>query len=292
MAAHAANLTTRSMDDFTFGASELASRIGDAYRTHGVVVVKQCLPAAVVAAVQAYLTEQLDRVQELFAKFGLHKPLKECGPDVADLLRSGAVPQGEDQHLLLGHFPLDVRLSAALKTIPSAMRSRRFLNDILGSSELFVHMPINARYILPSQTSSAVPTHQDISYNAHMKDFCVLWTPFSEIDDRCSGMAVYPGSHRLGPLAPPQSPSDNTEPGWLPKIDIGAVQAVPLLPLSPGDVVVFSDTTVHESMPNRSARIRLNVEARFFGHRAHTKKHYFDLQSGEVVNPLAANERN
>jgi ectoine hydroxylase-related dioxygenase (phytanoyl-CoA dioxygenase family) len=100
---------------------------------------------------------------------------------------------------------------------------------------------------------------------------------------------VYPGSHRLGPLAP--SPSGNHELGWLQKIEVGAAHAVPLLPISPGDVVVFSDTTAHESMLNRSERIRLNVEVRFFGLRAHTTKHYLDLQSGDVVNPAPTNQR-
>jgi hypothetical protein len=249
------------------------------------VVVKSCIPAETVAAVQAYLTEQLDEVRTAFARLGIAGVLEASGPEVAAVLAPGTTLANEDRHLLLGHFPLAVRLSETLREIPLAMRSLAFLRAILKCRELFAHMPINARYILPSQTIAAVPTHQDVSYNTHMKGFCVAWVPFTDIDAECSGMAVYPGSQRLGPLAP--SATSQASPGWLPKIETQLGDAVPLLPLSPGDAIVFSDLTVHESMANRSSRIRLNAEVRFFGDRTHTTKHYFDLQSGIVINPAA-----
>ena len=275
--------TARSMDAFTFDAREPAAAIAAAYADHGVVVVKGCIPAATVATVRAYLTEQLDGVRDAFARLGIAGPLETSGPAVAALLGSGRTLSNEDKHLLLGHFPLAVRLSETLRTIPSAMKGLGFLQEILHSRELFAHMPINARYILPDQTIAAVPTHQDVSYNVHMKGFCVAWVPFTDIDEECSGMAVYPGSHRLGPLAP--LPTAQTAPGWLPKIEAQLGEPVPLLPLAPGDAAVFSDLIVHESMSNRSRRIRLNAEVRFVGDKAHTSKHYFDLQSGQVINP-------
>lgn len=279
--------TADSMKAFTFAADAPLATIADAYATHGVVVVTGCLPRDTVTDVRAYLRGQLSSVRNTFSRFGLHAPLVDCGAAIGPLLKSGAISKADDRHLFLGHFPLDVRLSPILRHIPMALKAHGILQRLLASSQLFVHMPINARYILPRQSVSAVPTHQDVSYNTHIKDFCVAWTPFSEIDERCCGMAVYPGSHRVGPLALLTGGGD----GWLPKIDIGTVTPVSLSPLSPGDVVVFSDTTVHESMLNRSDRIRLNIEARFFARRAHTSKHYLDLQTGEVVNPAAAKER-
>jgi ectoine hydroxylase-related dioxygenase (phytanoyl-CoA dioxygenase family) len=271
------------MDTFTFDKSASAADVAAAHAEHGVVVVRNCLPAATVATVQAYLTAELERVRTAFARLGITGPLEASGPQVTALLADGSNVANEDKHLLLGHFPLAVRLSETLRLIPSALGQLGFLQSMLGSRELFVHMPINARYILPRQTIAAVPTHQDVSYNTHMRGFCVAWVPFTEIDEDCSGMAVYPGSHRLGALAPP--PTAQSSPGWLPKIEAQLGAPVPLLPLSPGDVAVFSELTVHESMANRSSRIRLNAEVRFFGDRAHTTKHYFDLQTGAVINP-------
>ena len=271
------------MTTFTFDALDPLDKIAAAYREYGVVVLKKCLPPDVVTTVTKYLTTQLDEISKYLTKFGFHQPLKDLGPAVTALLQSSSALDNEDRHLLMGHFGLAVRLSETLRRIPLAMKPLPVLYELLGSHELFVHMPVNARYILPNQSSSAVPTHQDIAYNEHMKKFCVLWTPFCEIEERCSGMAVYPGSHLLGAFNKPPAEKGGME--WLPKLDMGSMASVPLLPLSPGDVVVFSDTTAHESMPNTSDRIRLNAEVRFFGEARHSSKHYFDLQSGEIVKP-------
>jgi ectoine hydroxylase-related dioxygenase (phytanoyl-CoA dioxygenase family) len=189
----------------------------------------------------------------------------------------------EDRHVLLGHFPLPVRLGEALWQIPLKLAERPFLYDCLGATKLFVHMPPTARFVLPGNTTAAVPAHQDITYNKHLGPFCVVWAPLVEIDRACGGMAVYPRTQGRGELFAGNAvaPAD----GWMPAIDVGGLARVELEPLAPGDVVVMGNETVHESMPNRSARTRLSVDFRFFGDNSGSSKHYLDLAERRVVAP-------
>jgi ectoine hydroxylase-related dioxygenase (phytanoyl-CoA dioxygenase family) len=273
-----------TMDDFTFDISDASDKIVAAYKEHGVIVLKKCLSSSVFSEIANFFQLQLNEVQNILEKYGLNGPLNELGPSVSQLLNSSSAINDQDHHLLMGHFPLAVRLSDTLRDIPRAMKKSPILYRLLDSRELFVHMPINARYILPNQPLSAVPTHQDVAYNTHMKNFCVLWTPFCEIDQDCGGMAVYPGSHTLKNLNSSTQHANGMT--WLPKLDVGDLSAIPLQPLSIGDVVIFSDTTVHESVPNTSERIRLNAEVRFFGKSQDSMKHYFDLQRNVIINPV------
>ncbi|HZP76270.1 MAG TPA: phytanoyl-CoA dioxygenase family protein [Pseudolabrys sp.] len=278
-------MSSAVLRDFEFDVSTPSSDIAGAYATYGVVIVKNCLPQELVRPVQELLRVTLVDVENLARDLGIARPLAESGPAIAKLFNESMSLSKDQRHLLLGHFPLQVRLSEPLKQLPIALRRLAFVRELMGSQTLFAHLPINARYILPNQTYSAVPTHQDTSYNRHMKQFCIIWTPFCEIDAECCGMAVYPKTHVLGELAPIAADRPATHEGWIPPIDMGDAKAIPVEPLSPGDIIIFSDTLVHESVPNRSNRIRLNAEMRLFGSSQHTTKHCMDLQSGRVLEP-------
>ena len=58
-----------------------------------------------------------------------------------------------------------------------------------------------------------------------------------------------------------------------------------LAPLDPGDLVVMSKRTLHESMPNLSDRLRLSCDFRFFGEQSRSTKHYLDISADKVVAP-------
>src|SRR5262249_62220932 len=104
-----------------------------------------------------------------------------------------------------------------------------------------------------------------------------------DIDGRCGGMAAYPRSHGRGELLKGASTAgaDN----WLPGVDTSELERVELHPLGPGDVVVMSNETVHESMPNRSGRTRLSIDFRFFGDNSRSSKHFLDLAQRRGVAP-------
>jgi hypothetical protein len=143
--------------------------------------------------------------------------------------------------VLLGHFPLPVRLDEALWQIPLKLAEQPFLYDLLGAGRLFVHMPPTARFLLPGNATAAVPAHQDVSYNKHLGAFCVVWVPLVAIDAACGGMAVYPRTQGRGELfaGDKVAPAD----GWIPGIDVAGLARVALCPLAPGDVVVMGNET-------------------------------------------------
>jgi len=270
------------MARFSVDANEGPARVRKVFEDEGIVVLKGVLPAAVCRATHDFLAAALDGMAGLFARYDVATDAPDCGKKVAQLLASPAVPP-EDRHVLLGHFPLSVRLNEALWQIPLALAEQPFLYQLLGVRKLFVHMPPTARFVLPGNEKAAVPAHQDVSYNKHLGTFCVVWVPLVAIDHACGGMAVYPRTQGRGELftGDKVAPAD----GWIPGIDVADLARVELFPLAPGDVVVMGNETVHESMPNRSQRTRLSVDFRFFGDNSRSSKHYLDLAARRVVAP-------
>jgi ectoine hydroxylase-related dioxygenase (phytanoyl-CoA dioxygenase family) len=202
--------------------------------------------------------------------------------------QSNVIPE-KHMHIFQGHYPLEVRLSETLREFPRFANNHPLLFELLGTKRLFAHMPPTARYVLPRCSLAAVPPHQDISYNRHMDDFCVVWVPLVPIDERCGGMAAYRRTNHVGEVLTGEVlPGAN---GWLRPIksaDLERAERVVLTPLEVGDAVILGHRTIHESMPNRSNRVRLSCDFRFFGERSHSTKHYLDLASDTVVAPATS----
>lgn len=272
-----------AMARFTVAGDAAPAHAKQIFRDEGIVVIKQALPPAVCRATREYLSGELDGMAGLFARYSLDSGAPDCGARVARLLEPPATVPPEDRHVLLGHFPLPVRLSEALWQIPLALAAQPLLAALLGATKLFVHMPPTARFVLPGNVTAAVPPHQDVTYNKHLGPFCVVWVPLVEIDRACGGMAVYPRTQGRGELftGSAVAPAD----GWIPGVDVAGLDRVELYPLAPGDVVVMGNETVHESMPNLSPRTRLSVDFRFFGDNSRSSKHYLDLAERRVIAP-------
>lgn len=272
-----------AMARFTVAATETPARAKQVFRDEGVIVIKQALPPAVYRATHDYLSSALDETSGLFARYGIAIATPDCGAQVARLLEDPAEVPPDDRHVLLGHFPLPVRLSEALWQIPLALAAQPLLRALIGTTKLFVHMPPTARFVLPGNVKAAVPAHQDVTYNKHLGPFCVVWVPLVDIDRACGGMAVYPRTQGRGELfaGDTVAPAD----GWIPGVEVAGFERVELYPLAPGDVVVMGNETVHASMANLSPRIRLSVDFRFFGEASRSSKHYLDLAERRVVAP-------
>ena len=282
---HESEPPVASMARLTVARSEGPARAREVFQDEGVVILKGVLPAPVCGATHDFLSAALAGMAGLFARYGIALDAPDCGQEVARLLDSPANVPPEDRHVLLGHFPLPVRLDEALWQIPLKLAEQPFLYQLLGAGRLFVHTPPTARFVLPGNAKAAVPAHQDVSYNKHLGPFCVVWVPLVSIDAACGGMAVYPRTQGRGELfaGDKVAPAD----GWIPGLDVADFARVELYPLAPGDVVVMGNETVHESMPNRSQRTRLSVDFRFFGDNTRSSKHYLDLAERRVVAPAA-----
>jgi len=281
-----------SLEDLSIDPADTARGL-EIFRREGVVVARGLLPAALVERTAAFLRTELDRLDGLFRRYGIARDDAAAPAQLAALMERPAseVPD-KDRHVFLGHFPLEVRLADTLRDIPRFVNGHPLLFELLATERLFSHMPPTARFVIPHCSLARVPPHQDISYNRHMGDFCVMWVPLVPIDRACCSMAIYPRTQQLGELLADAGPTSTSQ--WLPPIDgdaYGQAARIILEPLEPGDAVLFGPRTVHESMPNVSDRVRLSCDFRFFGEQGRSDKHFLDLARDTVVAPQPAGAR-
>mgnify|MGYP000858271478 CR=1 FL=1 len=269
-------MATREMDLF----SPLKTRFAE----DGYLVLRQVLAPETIQHVHAFLNSQMtDAIDAACQQLGLAS--RDAFVEYANRAVKSSEIAGFDKltrDVMTGHYPLEVRLSRELWAIPRDAGLRNVLAALLESDTLFMHMPPTARFVLPGNAQAGVPAHQDAIYNEHMQGFITVWVPFVTIDDRCGGVAVYPGSgsvkhaasHDQGNFWYDAAPTEGLE-----KLHVHC---------APGDILVMNNHVIHESMPNVSDRTRVSVDLRFFGASGWSRKHYLDMQDWHVVAPTEA----
>jgi len=257
------------------------------FRDAGLLLAKGVVPVAAIDEVGKFLNAASETsiawASELLARRA-DEPLIEA---IARKERSGTLGElpKEALDILAGQLSLKDRLSPVLLQIPKAASLQKLLREMLGSTELFMHMPPMARFVPPGHISAAVPPHQDIAYNKHMTDFITCWIPLTEIDDRCGGVGIFEGTN-----VPIELERGAGNDFWLGEVGMGG--RIPQnISMEPGDALLFTKWTVHTSMPNLSNRTRFSIDLRFFGAHDQSSKHYLDLQRLIVVPPRAKDDR-
>jgi ectoine hydroxylase-related dioxygenase (phytanoyl-CoA dioxygenase family) len=277
------------LKDVSVDASPATGAAKLVFDREGLLVVRKILPPQVVQTVADFLRGTLDEIDQALRRYGFSLQDADAAPRLTALMEESPASLTEhDRHMFLGHFPLEVRLAEPLRAIPRFLNTHPLLFDLLSTHRLYAHMPPTARYVIPRCSLARVPLHQDISYNRHMSDFCVVWTPLVPIDLACGGMVAYAGTQNAAELLLEQQHA--AADGWLPPIEAAAADRagrVVLAPLEPGDLVIMSRRTMHESMPNSSDRVRLSCDFRFFGEQSRSTKHYLDIAADTIVNPQA-----
>lgn len=232
------------------------------FRAQGYLVAPGLISRTFVQHVGEFLAQSVsDSVAELRRELGIE--------DGADLVREvvrrlggGAPLATHPRQVAMGHFPLAVRLSQDFWKIAEEHLLLELISELIGSDEIMLHLPPAARFVLPGNGFAGVPAHQDCRYNAHLPaGFVTVWVPFVEIDDDCGGVIVYdaPRDREL-PLLPAKGP-------WLGGVDTARYTGRHIK-IAPGDALLLDPTVLHESAPNRSNRVRLSTDFRFFAGRS------------------------
>ena len=277
------------LKDLSVDAGEATDTASQVFQREGILIARNLLPADVVRTIADFLRDAVAEIDKTVRRYGFSLQDADASERLTALMDDPVAEiSAQDRHMFLGHFPLEVRLAEPLRAIPRFLNTHPLLFDLLSTRRLYAHMPPTARYVLPRCSLARVPLHQDISYNRHMGDFCVVWVPLVPIDLACGGMAAYVRTHRAPEMVAEDKAAAD---GWLAPIDSAladGAQRIVLAPLEPGDVVVMGRRTMHESMPNSSNRMRLSCDFRFFGERSHSAKHYFDIAANTVVAPASA----
>lgn len=254
----------------------------DDFRAKGYQIFRDVVASDRVSTVKSYLQQQEFAAIRTLEPLGIRAKQPHLGSDVAKLLASSNADK-IDRDLratMTGHFPLNVRLSEVLWAIPKDPHVQELLRSILDAAILHMHMPPTARFVLPGNNAAGVPAHQDISYNRHMTSFVTMWVPLVDIDSLCGGITIFEAKHtgeiptKLGMYGM-----------WNDAVDTTGLTAVNCVPMRPGDVLVFNNLLIHQSMPNLSNNTRFSIDYRFFGDLDTSQKHYLDMQSWQVVAP-------
>lgn len=250
------------------------------YRTHGYQLFPAAVPREEVARIRRWLEDELDRIQDdLRALVAPHGD--DLGTACAEFVQHGRHKSldTDRQNALAGQFPLAVRLAEPLKSLLHSPRLTAILRALFPGEAVRAHLPPMARFVLPGNGQAMVPPHQDCSYNRHLSEFLTAWMPLVDIDEQCGGVRIHSDTAQVSEII-----TDDRRDVWLAAIpDLGFPKVD--VPMQPGDLLVFHMQTIHESLPNTSDRVRLSLDYRFFGSRATSSKHYYDLDTRQVVPP-------
>ena len=120
------------------------------------------------------------------------------------------------------------------------------VEDIMETENIILHH--TKAHLKPPEKGAPFPMHQDYHYFPYEKDS--MLAVFVHLDDTTpenGGLAVYPGSHKLGPL---EDKSDKPGFHYVVQDKFSIEEAVPVH-AKKGDVVIFSYLLVHGSYVNQ-----------------------------------------
>lgn len=249
---------------------------------NGYVILRDLVPKSAIDTSLEFLKNKLSRATGLLEKAGIDIDSESAVQDIHDLLHDHTKDQlGRDlKTILTGHYPLNVRLDEALWSIPREKSVLDAISRILQTDHCRMHMPPMARFVIPGNTDAGVPAHQDATYNSHLSNFITMWVPLVDIDEKCGGVRVYPGSDKG------EIDTNLMSHGiWYEKIETTNYDGVACLPMKAGDVLFFNRFLIHESLPNISDRMRFSLDYRFFSAKETTTKHCLDMKKWEVLEP-------
>jgi len=144
-----------------------------------------------------------------------------------------------------------------------AAASTRWCLERIFGGPVRISPGIGIRYALPSDEKYLTPAHQDHFFIRETKDFCMLWVPLMDIDERVGGLAIALGSNKYGLLdhVPQEDVYSYGFKGRKQRgISLSAIRQPWLMTdYHPGDLLLFHSQTVHRAVLNTSDRIRLSL---------------------------------
>lgn len=229
----------------------------DQFRRDGHLILRGVLPTGTLDALHGSFSRVVDHLARQWQQRGV---ITETYADLP-----------YDQRYLRLIESSQVRVPAAWRRILvgrpvyDLWRAPELLGPVrsLIGDEVYAHGVWNARPRDPHGRTQQVAWHQDAYYykgwDAAVGPLLSVWIPLVPVDEDTACLQFVTGSHTRGWI-----PRDR-----LPNGEYGTSDAalgdgpVSTARMEPGDVVIFTDTTLHRSTPNVSDRIRWNIDIRF-----------------------------
>jgi hypothetical protein len=240
----------------------LESRLTDAATTlrgrmfrHGYVFVRRAVPEEAIDAVRG-------QALALCADAGWLDSARPVGDGVAN---PSYPPTTEGMQDYFAVYRKVLKLPA-FHDLPEHPNLRAIAAKLLDHAKPFVHPRRIGRMTFPNFEVATTPPHQDHFYIRGAVETYSCWVPLGAVPITLGGLAVWPGSHRLGFRA-----HDTMTAGAVGGRGVDPDQlALPDAPVwhttdfEPGDALFFHAFTVHKALPNRSGdRMRLSTDNRY-----------------------------
>jgi phytanoyl-CoA hydroxylase len=230
------------------------TEIARSYRERGFAVVRGAIPAQDLQPLRATIARGLDALaRELIAK-------GEATHDHAHLDIEDRLPAllGEREFGRSWDDPVFGPELHALIQHPGLLAP---LQSLLGEDVRFDGSH-RLRPKLPHSELTAFPWHQDSQYygppSAGMH-IVSLWVPLVDVDESNGCLWFIPGSQRWGLLPGARGADMNIRS----PVDVEGQGTPEALPMRLGDIVLFSNLTVHGSKVNRTERVRWSLDLRY-----------------------------
>lgn len=248
-------------------------------RKNGYQVLRGFLPYQKMNSIRSYLVNEkentLKKIKSHFY-FSSEEQLVETIGKLLDNLDEFNALDEDLKQWLSGHFPRDVRLSSKVLSLMECSQIKDLYSALFPGEDPKVHLPPVLRFVLPHNPYAAVPPHQDISYNKHMGDFFVMWTPFCSIDSKRGGVELFEGTQNY-----PEQLEKLDRQFWLEGLEMSKEPIH--FDMEMGDVLVFNRFLIHQSRANMSNKTRISGDFRLFS--GHSSKHYLNLNTKEICEP-------
>tara|TARA_B100000780_G_scaffold275336_1_gene241771 strand:+ start:1214 stop:1954 length:741 start_codon:yes stop_codon:yes gene_type:complete len=163
------------------------------------------------------------------------------------------------------------RIYTLMQNLVSIRKISNFIDSYLEKNNFFkkcqfINRSVNNGLIisLPKENKHLSPPHQDI-YSFKSKLFLKAWIPLTKVDEINGSMKVYKGSHLKGFAKPAFKNSKSIFPSI--KSEHYNQCESEIFKLVPSDVVIFNPFIIHQSIPNKSSKIRFTTATEFHGIR-------------------------
>lgn len=245
---------TAIANPFPLTADQLA-----AYERDGFVVVPGMVPLSTVDAVRTVFAAVVERLARTWFDEGFVTDTFDDEPFETRYARL--------REQLPPKFPTSWRKILVSPEVHALWRTPEILGrarSIVGD-EVYAHGVWNGRPREPHTSVQTIAWHQDAHYykgwNGDDGKLLSVWMPLVPVDERHGCLQFMPGSHTRGWIERVRGTRYN---GLYTVPDAVLADFEPVsVPLQPGDAVLFSDTTLHQALPNEGEYVRWSIDIRF-----------------------------
>ena len=247
-------------------AANIASvtQIREDLRKHGYAIYRQLLSSSAVERARKHLEAVVER--HLSAAEEVGELVDVCAGLPFEQRLATAYSQCPE-HAPCSWVP-QVKHSFAFQQLLFRDAALISLIEALTGQEALLAERFNCRAKLPAAASASFPWHQDHAFfrmqylfkKQPAKRLLAVWAPLVPVDVSNGGVRIAPGSHRLGFLR--HIRQGGFLAASLPEA-APPVLAGPVPPLEPGDVLLFTDLTLHSSGANTTTGVRWSADWAF-----------------------------